>query len=121
MRINAVDPGFTATDLNYHSGTQTVEEGVRVIVRLAQIGQGGPTGGFFDAAGPVARSSCSGVHRATDVGTFARYSRCCEGSKRTVRRRMSSVVLGERLLLRPFSFRYIAGARPAVLAERLAG
>ena len=53
IRINAVDPGFTATDLNYNTGTQTVEEGATVIVRMAQIDQDGPTGGFFDANGPV--------------------------------------------------------------------
>jgi NAD(P)-dependent dehydrogenase (short-subunit alcohol dehydrogenase family) len=29
MRINSVDPGFTATDFNQHRGTQTVEEGRR--------------------------------------------------------------------------------------------
>ncbi|KIF74946.1 short-chain dehydrogenase [Streptomyces sp. 150FB] len=51
MRINAVEPGFTATDLNGHSGIQTVEEGVEIIVRMAQVGPDGPTGGFFDAEG----------------------------------------------------------------------
>ncbi|MFI6095759.1 SDR family NAD(P)-dependent oxidoreductase [Lentzea sp. NPDC051213] len=53
MRINAVDPGFTATDMTHHQGTQTIEEGIEVILRLAQIGQSGPTGGFFHARGPV--------------------------------------------------------------------
>ena len=53
LRINAVDPGYTATDFNRHSGTQTVEEGAEVIVRLATIGSDGPTGTFTDAAGPV--------------------------------------------------------------------
>ncbi|MEU6276478.1 SDR family NAD(P)-dependent oxidoreductase [Streptomyces populi] len=53
MRINAVEPGFTATDLNGNTGTQTVEEGAGIIVRMARIGRDGPTGGFFDAAGPV--------------------------------------------------------------------
>jgi NAD(P)-dependent dehydrogenase (short-subunit alcohol dehydrogenase family) len=53
MRINAVDPGYTATDLNGHRGTQTIEEGAEVMVRMAMIGADGPTGGFFDAAGPV--------------------------------------------------------------------
>lgn len=51
MRVNAVDPGFTATDLNGHAGTQTVEEGAEVIVRMAQVGPDGPTGGFFSAGG----------------------------------------------------------------------
>ncbi|MET7288487.1 SDR family NAD(P)-dependent oxidoreductase [Streptomyces sp. NPDC005573] len=51
IRINAADPGFTATDLNHHQGTQTVEEGAEVIVRLAGIGADGPTGTFQNAAG----------------------------------------------------------------------
>jgi NAD(P)-dependent dehydrogenase (short-subunit alcohol dehydrogenase family) len=53
MRINVVDPGFTATDLNGHRGTQTVEQGAAVIVALASVGPDGPTGGFFDDAGRV--------------------------------------------------------------------
>jgi NAD(P)-dependent dehydrogenase (short-subunit alcohol dehydrogenase family) len=53
MRINAVEPGYTATDLNGHSGPQTVEEGVEIIVRMAQVGHDGPTGGYFDAEGPL--------------------------------------------------------------------
>ncbi|MFH9244346.1 SDR family NAD(P)-dependent oxidoreductase [Streptomyces lydicus] len=51
MRINAVEPGYTATDLNAHAGTQTVEEGAEIIVRMAQTGPDGPTGGYFGAAG----------------------------------------------------------------------
>lgn len=50
IRINAVEPGYTDTDLNHHTGTQTVEEGAEIIVRMAQIGPDGPTGGFFTAA-----------------------------------------------------------------------
>ena len=53
IRINAVDPGYTATDLNEHRGTQTVEEGTEIIVRMATIGADGPTGGYFDASGTV--------------------------------------------------------------------
>jgi NAD(P)-dependent dehydrogenase (short-subunit alcohol dehydrogenase family) len=51
IRINSVDPGFTATDFNQHRGTQTVEEGAEPIVRYALITGAGPTGGFFDADG----------------------------------------------------------------------
>ncbi|MFK0202978.1 SDR family NAD(P)-dependent oxidoreductase [Streptomyces lavendulae] len=51
IRINAVEPGYTATDLNRHEGMQTVEQGAEVIVRTAQLGPDGPTGGYFDAAG----------------------------------------------------------------------
>ncbi len=53
LRINVVDPGYTATDLNGNSGPQTVEEGTDAIVRLASIGPDGPTGGFFDRHGVV--------------------------------------------------------------------
>ncbi|MBD2899311.1 3-phenylpropionate-dihydrodiol/cinnamic acid-dihydrodiol dehydrogenase [Actinomadura sp. RB99] len=51
MRINAVEPGFTATDLNGRTGTQTVEEGAEIIVRMARVAPDGPTGGYFDAEG----------------------------------------------------------------------
>ncbi|MFC7883449.1 SDR family oxidoreductase [Streptomyces sp. NPDC057376] len=53
FRINAVDPGHTATDLNGHTGPQTVAEGADVIVRMATVGPDGPTGGFFGNGGPV--------------------------------------------------------------------
>jgi NAD(P)-dependent dehydrogenase (short-subunit alcohol dehydrogenase family) len=53
MRINCVEPGFTATDLNGNTGTQTVEEGAEIIVRMALTGPDGPTGGFFDAEGSL--------------------------------------------------------------------
>ncbi|WP_409495884.1 SDR family oxidoreductase [Amycolatopsis sp. cmx-11-12] len=53
MRINAVEPGYTATDLNGRSGHQTVEEGAEIIVRMASVGPDGPTGGYFDVSGPL--------------------------------------------------------------------
>ena len=53
MRINAVEPGYTATDLNGHAGTQTVEEGAEIIVRMAQVGPNGPTGSYVGAKGPL--------------------------------------------------------------------
>ena len=53
IKINAVDPGYTATDLNGNTGTQTVEEGAAIVVAMAQIGQDGPTGGYFAANGPL--------------------------------------------------------------------
>ncbi len=53
VKFNAVDPGYTATDLNGHSGPQTVTEGTDAIVELASIGKDGPTGQFRDRAGVV--------------------------------------------------------------------
>lgn len=54
IRINAVDPGYTSTDLNGRTGTRTVEEGAAIIVAMAQIGSDGPTGTFVSSHGPVA-------------------------------------------------------------------
>ena len=42
--VNAAFPGYTATALNDHQGTQTVTEGTDVIVRLATLPPDGPTG-----------------------------------------------------------------------------
>jgi NAD(P)-dependent dehydrogenase (short-subunit alcohol dehydrogenase family) len=51
MRINAADPGYTATDFNGNNGTQTVQEGTDAIVELATRGGEGPTGTFIDRSG----------------------------------------------------------------------
>ena len=53
IRVNAVDPGYTATDFNGHSGPQTVTEGTDAIVAMATIGPDGPTGTFTDRQGAV--------------------------------------------------------------------
>jgi NAD(P)-dependent dehydrogenase (short-subunit alcohol dehydrogenase family) len=53
FRVNAVDPGYTATDLNQHRGTQTVAEGAEPIIAMAQIGPDGPTGTFAGRDGAV--------------------------------------------------------------------
>lgn len=52
-RINAVDPGYTATALNDHRGHRTIEQGAEAIVTAALLGPDGPTGGFFDDQGTV--------------------------------------------------------------------
>ncbi|WP_086663480.1 SDR family NAD(P)-dependent oxidoreductase [Lentzea kentuckyensis] len=54
VKVNAADPGYTATDFNGHSGPQTVTEGTDAIVELATIGADGPTGTFRDRHGVVA-------------------------------------------------------------------
>ncbi len=51
FRVNAADPGYTATDFNGHSGPQTVTEGTDAVVELATRGGEGPTGTFIDRAG----------------------------------------------------------------------
>jgi NAD(P)-dependent dehydrogenase (short-subunit alcohol dehydrogenase family) len=54
MRVNAVDPGYTATDLNGNAGPQTVEEGTDAIVEMAQVAADGPTATFVSRAGVAA-------------------------------------------------------------------
>ncbi|MCC2280437.1 SDR family oxidoreductase [Streptomyces sp. ET3-23] len=53
IAFNAVDPGWTATDLNGHTGVQSVTEGAEVIVRTALAGGERPSGGFLGNSGPV--------------------------------------------------------------------
>ena len=46
-------PGYTATDLNAHRGGRTVQQAAEIIVRLATLEPGGPTGGYFDENGAL--------------------------------------------------------------------
>jgi NAD(P)-dependent dehydrogenase (short-subunit alcohol dehydrogenase family) len=49
IKVNAVSPGYTKTNLNNYSGTETVEEGAAEAVRVALLGPDGPTGTFTHA------------------------------------------------------------------------
>ncbi|MDC0748036.1 SDR family oxidoreductase [Polyangium mundeleinium] len=53
IKVNAACPGYTATDLNNHSGPRSVVEAAREPVRLALLGPDGPTGTFSNDAGPI--------------------------------------------------------------------
>ena len=46
IRVCAVTPGFTKTNLNAFQGTETVEQGAREAVRVALLGPDSPTGTF---------------------------------------------------------------------------
>lgn len=47
IKVNAADPGYTATDFNGHTGYRTVEQAAAGIVWLATLDSSGPTGSFF--------------------------------------------------------------------------
>lgn len=47
IRVNATDPGYTATDFNRHSGYRTVEQAAAGIVWLVTQDRHGPTGRFY--------------------------------------------------------------------------
>lgn len=52
IKVNAVEPGLTATRSVRLPDAQPVEQGAEASVRYALIDQEGPTGGFFDRFGP---------------------------------------------------------------------
>jgi NAD(P)-dependent dehydrogenase (short-subunit alcohol dehydrogenase family) len=51
IKVNAAAPGYTATDMNKHQGTKTVEQGAATPVRLALLADDGPTAGYFSDEG----------------------------------------------------------------------
>ena len=51
IKVNASDPGYTATDLNHNSGPQTVDVGAQSTVFLATLPDDGPTGSYQDKDG----------------------------------------------------------------------
>ncbi len=55
IKFNAAEPGWTATELgDGGGGGRPVEEGAEIIVRMAGIGEDGPTGTFQEDAGELA-------------------------------------------------------------------
>jgi NAD(P)-dependent dehydrogenase (short-subunit alcohol dehydrogenase family) len=53
IKVNVVCPGYTATDLNDHSGERSVVEAAREPVRLAMLPADGPSGAYSSDAGLV--------------------------------------------------------------------
>lgn len=53
FKMNVINPGFTATDMNGHTGTRAAADAAGTVLRWALIGPDGPTGGFFTEGGRV--------------------------------------------------------------------
>jgi NAD(P)-dependent dehydrogenase (short-subunit alcohol dehydrogenase family) len=53
IKVNTVNPRYTATDLNSNGGTQTIEEGEAETIRQSLAPDDAPTGGFFETGGVV--------------------------------------------------------------------
>jgi NAD(P)-dependent dehydrogenase (short-subunit alcohol dehydrogenase family) len=53
IKVNAICPGYCATDLNNHSGPRTAAQGAAAAIEYATIGAEGPTGGYFNDEGRV--------------------------------------------------------------------
>lgn len=52
-KVNAVCPGFVATKLNGFSGTATAASAAGQVVRMAMVGENGPSGTFAEAKGSI--------------------------------------------------------------------
>jgi NAD(P)-dependent dehydrogenase (short-subunit alcohol dehydrogenase family) len=46
IKVNLVSPAYTKTNLNEYTGTESVEDGSREVVRVALLGPDGPTATF---------------------------------------------------------------------------
>jgi len=53
IKVNAVSPGYVATDLNNHQGFLTTQQGAKQPVTFALLSADGPTGGFFGDEGVI--------------------------------------------------------------------
>jgi NAD(P)-dependent dehydrogenase (short-subunit alcohol dehydrogenase family) len=53
IKINLACPGYVATDLNGFRGHRTPEQGAIAAIRLATLGDDGPSGAFYDEDGPI--------------------------------------------------------------------
>jgi len=51
FKVNAVNPGYTNTDFNRHTGTKKVEDAAAIIAEYAMLGDDGPTGKFMSDYG----------------------------------------------------------------------
>lgn len=47
FKVNAIDPGYTATDFNHHNGPGTVESAASFIIKHTVTDENGPNGQFF--------------------------------------------------------------------------
>lgn len=47
FKVNAVDPGYTATDFNHHSGPGSIADAATRVFKAAILDQNGPNGQFF--------------------------------------------------------------------------
>jgi NAD(P)-dependent dehydrogenase (short-subunit alcohol dehydrogenase family) len=53
IKVNAICPGYCATDLNGNSGPRSAAQGAVAAIEYATIGEDGPTGGYFNDEGRV--------------------------------------------------------------------
>jgi len=53
IKVNAICPGYCATDINNHSGPRSAAQGAAAAIQYATIGEDGPSGGYFNENGSI--------------------------------------------------------------------
>jgi NAD(P)-dependent dehydrogenase (short-subunit alcohol dehydrogenase family) len=53
IKVNAICPGYCATDINGNSGPRSAAQGAFAAIQYATIGDDGPTGGYFNEEGRI--------------------------------------------------------------------
>jgi NAD(P)-dependent dehydrogenase (short-subunit alcohol dehydrogenase family) len=53
IKVNAICPGYCATDINGNSGPRSAAQGAVAAIEYATIGEDGPTGGYFNDEGRI--------------------------------------------------------------------
>ena len=53
IKVNAICPGYCATDINGNSGPRSAAQGAVAAIQYATIGDDGPTGGYFNEEGRI--------------------------------------------------------------------
>jgi len=53
IKVNSIDPNYTATDFNNHRADRTPEQSASVIVKYATLDKDGPTGKFLNEEGEL--------------------------------------------------------------------
>lgn len=68
VKVNAADPGYTATDFNGHAGYRTVEQAAAGIVWLANQDASGPTEDFCSEPGRFRGDHGRGCRQSPPIG-----------------------------------------------------
>jgi NAD(P)-dependent dehydrogenase (short-subunit alcohol dehydrogenase family) len=53
IKVNAICPGYVATDINNNSGPRSVEQGAAIVVKMATLPDDGPTGTYVNDDGTI--------------------------------------------------------------------
>jgi NAD(P)-dependent dehydrogenase (short-subunit alcohol dehydrogenase family) len=53
IKVNAICPGYVATDINNNSGPRSVQQGAAIVIKMATLPEDGPTGTYVNDDGTI--------------------------------------------------------------------